>query len=197
VTRNLVAGAWLVVLWITFWRDLSAANLLSGVLVAAALLALFPFGPARSRLRVRPLPLVRFLALFAWSVAKANLTVAWEVLTPRNRIREGLVAVPLGTRDPIVITVISHAITLAPGTMVIDIDIDSDIDSDGGSDTDTDDDDAATVLFVHVLHLRSPDSVRQEVRRLERLAVQALGGTTGPDRREQRRAVHGVEGGVT
>lgn len=158
----MVAMAWLVFAWLALWRDLSVANVASGIVLSAALLRLFPLPPSRRPLRVRYGPLVRFLAVFAWSVVKANVIVAWEVLTPRNRINEGIVAVPLTTRNPVVITVISHAIILAPGTMVVDIDRDPE-----------------TVLFVHVLHLRSADAVRDEVQQLERLAVAALGGPTG------------------
>lgn len=155
--RHLLAGVWLVLVWLALWRDLSAANVISGVVLAAALLVLFPLPSTGYRRALRPVPFLRFAALFAWSVVKANLVVAWEVITPRNRIHEGVVAVPMRTSDPLVITAVSHAIILAPGTMVIDIDWEQ-----------------TTVLYVHVLHLRSADAVRREVRELERLALAAL-----------------------
>ena len=157
MTRHLVALGCLVSVWLALWRDISAANVLSGLLAGVVLLAVFPLPPAHHRTTLRPLAALRFLALFASSVAKANLIVAWEVITPRNRIKEGVVAVPLATRDPIIITIISHAIILSPGTMVIDIERNP-----------------STVLFVHVLHLRSPDGVRRDVQRLEHLASAAL-----------------------
>lgn len=157
MTRHAVAACWLVLFWLALWRDVSVANVASGLVLAAAVLVLFPLPPARHRLGPRPVPLVRFLTAFTWSVVKANLVVAWEVITPRNRIHEGVVAVPLQTADPIVITIVSHAIILAPGTMVIDIELEP-----------------STVLFVHVLHLRSADAVRREVQQLERLATAAV-----------------------
>jgi multicomponent Na+:H+ antiporter subunit E len=162
VNRSLVVGIWCVVVWIVLWRDLSWANVVSGVVVAAAVLALFPFVRPAERLRLRPVALVRFLAVFAWSVVKANLIVAWEVVTPRNRINEGVVAVPLSSDAPAVITLVSHAIGLAPGTMVIDIERDP------------------TVLHVHVLHLRSVEAVRAEVLELERLVLAAIHGRSAP-----------------
>ena len=161
MTRHAVALVWLLVVWLGLWRDLSPANVASGLVLGAAVLALFPLPPAHQRLRVRPVALLRFVVAFTTSVVKANLIVAWEVVTPRNQINEGIVAVPLATSDPVVITLISHAIILAPGTMVIDIDRDP-----------------STVLFVHVLHLRSPDGVRRDVQALERLASAAVGAPT-------------------
>lgn len=157
---------WITAVWLVFWRDLSWANLASGVLVA---LAITLGGVATSRrpdLRLHPVALGRFLAVFAWSVVKANFVVAWEVVTPGSRINEGIVTVELPTHDPIVITIVSHAIGLAPGTMVIDIEREP------------------TVLFVHVLHLRTVEAVRADVLRLERLARSAVASAADvPDTR--------------
>lgn len=158
MTRYVVGVAALTAVWLALWQDVSAANVLSGLLIAAGVLYVFPYPPHRRGLGFRFLPFVRFAAVFAWSVVKANAIVAWEVITPRNRINEGIVAVPVASQHPVVITMVSHAIILAPGTMVIDIDWEPE-----------------TVLFVHVLHLRSVEAVRQEVLTLERLACDALG----------------------
>jgi multicomponent Na+:H+ antiporter subunit E len=159
VIRYGVAVAWLTVVWVAFWRDLSVANVSSGVLLSAIVLWLFPYAPAQPGLKIRLVPALRFAVVFAWSVVKANAIVAWEVVTPQNRINEGVVAVPLASSHPVVITLVSHAIILAPGTMVVDIDREP-----------------STVLFVHALHLRSVEAVRQEVLRLEQLAIEAFGG---------------------
>jgi multicomponent Na+:H+ antiporter subunit E len=161
MTRHGVALLWLTAAWGAFQRELSVANLLVGLLLGAALLAIFPYGPPSPGLRFNVVPLLKFSVVFAWSVVKANAIVAWEVITPRNRINEGIVAVPLESKHPIVITMVSHAIILAPGTMVIEIDRDPE-----------------TILFVHALHLRSVEAVRREVLQLERLALQAFGGAT-------------------
>ena len=158
MTRYAAAIAWLTAAWVALQRDLTVGNVAAGVALGAILLAVFPFAPAAERLRVDPVALVQFAAVFAWSVVKANARVAWEVITPWNRIHEGVVAVRVRSDHPIVMTMVSHAIILAPGTMVIDIDRDPE-----------------PVLFIHALHLRSPEQVRGEVLRLERLALAALG----------------------
>lgn len=167
MTRYAVAVVALTTAWVAFWRDLSVANVASGVVASVVVLALFPYGPRREGLELRLLPLVKFAAVFTWSVVKANAVVAWEVVTPRNRINEGIVAVPLNSTNPLVITVVSHAIILAPGTMVVDVDLKPE-----------------TVLFVHALHLRSVEAVHREVLQLERLVLEAFGGLEQAPTRE-------------
>lgn len=159
---RLFIPAWLLVVWLALWRDVSIANVVSGIVVAAAVLFFFPPAKEEHGLRVRPLPLMRFILTTAVSIVRANLFVAWEVVTPRNQINEGVVAVDLASSHPTVITLVSHAIILAPGTMVIDIDKGDDV--------------RPTKLFVHVLHLRSVEEIREEVLALEALALAAVSG---------------------
>lgn len=163
--HRIVLSIWLVVVWVALWRDVSAANVVSGVLIAAGVVWLFP-PERRTPLTVRPVALARFVLNVLWSIVRANVVVAWEVVTPSNRINEGVVAVELASSHPVVITLVSHAIGLAPGTMVIDVD--------------KGDDGNPSLLFVHVLHLREVDDVRREVLDLERLALAAVAG--GDDR---------------
>ncbi|MEQ8840106.1 MAG: Na+/H+ antiporter subunit E [Acidimicrobiales bacterium] len=158
---RIVLVGWLVVAWVALWRDVSIANTVSGVLVGSIVVWWFP-PAAEGGLHIRPLALLRFIGSSAISILRANLVVAWEVLTPSNRINEGVVAVELASNNPVVITHVTHAIILAPGTMVIDID--------KGSD------DRPTVLFIHVLHLRSVEEVREDVLQLETLALAAVSG---------------------
>ena len=153
---------WLLVAWIALWRDLSLANVVSGLIVAFSVVWLFPPQRNEGGLQIRPIALLRFVAATAVSIVRANFFVAWEVVTPANQINEGMVAVELASNHPVVITLVSHAIILAPGTMVVDID--------RGDDT------KPTKLFIHVLHLRTVEEVREEVLELEALALAAISG---------------------
>ena len=158
---------WLVVVWIALWRDLSAANTLSGLVIAIGISWMWPHDQTGRTLQLHPVAMLRFLGSSFLAVIRANFFVAWEVVTPTNQIKEGVVAVELASSNPVVITMVSHAIILAPGTMVIDID-----NSDG---------DGPTILYVHVLHLRSVDAVRAEILELEGLALAALSANTDPE----------------
>lgn len=162
---RIVLLLWTTVVWLALWRDVSGANVASGVLVAAFVVWLFP--PANDApVGVRPLALLRFVGATAVSIVRANLVVAWEVLTPSNRINEGVVAVELASDNPLVITQVTNAIILAPGTMVVDVEVGTD--------------ERPTILYIHVLHLRSIDEVRAEVLHLEALSLAAVSGRTDP-----------------
>lgn len=157
ILRRLPFLAWLVLVWIALWGDLSVANVLSGVAVASLLLMAFPHagpGPAGT---LRPLRALVFLAYFTYRLVEANLVVAWEVITPNNEsINEGIVAVPVTGASDAVITILANAISLTPGTLTLEVSRDP------------------AVLYVHVLHLRDIEAVRRDVHTLETLALRAF-----------------------
>jgi multicomponent Na+:H+ antiporter subunit E len=158
MTKNIVLVAWLTALWVVLWRDPTVGNVVGGLLAAALVLVLFPARrPARSDHTLRPVPLAAFLGWFSWQLVVANLIVAREVVTRRDHIRSGIVAVPLRGCSDLVVTVVADAITLTPGTMTLEVERDP------------------TVLYVHVLHLYDLERVRRDIATLHRLVVRAIG----------------------
>jgi multicomponent Na+:H+ antiporter subunit E len=160
---------WLVALWQLLWRDVSVANLASGVVAAGLVTTVRPGGPSLAAgHRVRPLHLLSFLSYFAWLLVVSNLVVAREVVTRRDHIRSGIVAVPLGDSSELVTTVLADAITLTPGTLSVDVRH------------------APPRLFVHVLHVRDVEGVRRDILRLQRLVLRAMGPASSLDRPDRR-----------
>lgn len=149
--------AWLTVAWVALWEDLSVANLVAGLALATGLVALFPLSPPGVAGTLRPAAAVRFALYFAWKLVEASLVVAWEVVTPHNRIKQGIVAVPIQGVSDILTTLVANAISLTPGTLTIEIRR------------------QPTILYVHVLHLQDVEAVRREVQYLEVLAIRAFG----------------------
>jgi multicomponent Na+:H+ antiporter subunit E len=157
---SLVIAAWLVVMWVLLWGDITPANVLSGIVIALALVVVFP--PADTNddpIVVRPIAAVSFLVWFLWALVVTNVAVAQEVLLPsgRSKIRTGVVAVQLRTRSGRLATIVANAITLTPGTLTIDA---------RGR---------PAVLFVHVLSFESVEATRGDVADLERRVVRAFG----------------------
>lgn len=153
------ALVWLVIVWVALWGDLTLGNIVAGLVVATAVVIAMPIRRLPGMpTRVRPLRLARFVGSFTVKLLEANAVVAWEVLTPSNRrVNEGIVAIPLCRSSDLAVTILANAITLTPGTLVVDI----------GSNP--------TTLFIHVLHLRSIEDVRRSTLRLEWLLIRALG----------------------
>jgi multicomponent Na+:H+ antiporter subunit E len=154
--RGVVVLAWSTVVWTALWAELTPVNVLWGVIVGALTLLLVPLPDRDRRPRVRLWPLLRFVTYFQWQLVRASAVVAWEVVTPRNRIHEGIVAAPLRTSSAGVITLIANAVSLTPGTLTLEATQDP------------------PVLYVHILHLRTIDEVRGDIRRLEDLALAAF-----------------------
>ena len=156
--KRIGIAASLVVLWTLLWGDLSAANLLSGTLVAVVLLAAFP-GDRRDdavRYVIRPVATMRLIAWFVVQLVRSNVLLTREVLSPRSRIHTGVVACPMRTSSSRVTTIVANVIALTPGTMTVDIDREP------------------PVLHVHVLKLDDVDAVRQSVTELETLVLAAF-----------------------
>jgi|GEM_PF-247681 len=159
---------WLTVLWCALWVDISAGNVVGGLLVAMVIVGVArPTGmTGLERTYFRPVSALVFGLYFLWQLVKANLVVAWEIVTPGLRINRAIIGVPMHSSSASVVTVVANAVTLTPGTVTVDVVEESS--ADGGSRVDR-------VLFIHVLHFRDVDSVRRDVLQLERLAIQAFG----------------------
>ncbi len=156
--RSVTVVVWCVLAaaWVSLWGELTAASLGGGAAVAAVAMVLSDrVRPATGRLR--PFAAARFLVVVGWNLVKATTLVAWEVITPRNRINEGIIAVPLPGASPMVLLLVTNAIGLTPGTVVVDVD------------------DDPCVLYVHVLHLHDVERVRRDLRALGELAMRGFG----------------------
>jgi multicomponent Na+:H+ antiporter subunit E len=154
----IVLVTWLTVMWVALWGNLSWANVLGGVAASLVLLAVYRVATSGApAYPLRPLHAVRFILYFLWKLFEANLVLAWEVVTPRNKINEGIVAVPIQGCSDGLITLVANAITLTPGTVTLEVQR------------------HPAVLYVHVLHLRDIEDVRREVQHLEALAIRAFG----------------------
>jgi multicomponent Na+:H+ antiporter subunit E len=152
--RRGVTIAALTFAWCALWGEVSAANLLSGVTLAIIVSAAGVGTPGRGRIRLRPL--LRFAGLVMVDLVTSTISVAREVLTPTDRTDEAVIAVqaPADTRTHFLLLVV--AVTLTPGTAVVDAD----------PDTGT--------LYLHLLHADRRDATARHVRELADLACQAL-----------------------
>jgi multicomponent Na+:H+ antiporter subunit E len=156
--RNVARGALLVVLWLLAWGEFSIANVASGIVVAAGLLAAFPGArPARPDLR----PNLGGIARLGWYVAgqlvSSNLVMTREIVRRRTDLHPGVLAHRLAFPSDAVITIMTSIISLSPGTMTADIDPEG------------------STVYVHFLFLRDIDAARAGLTRLELLVAGAVG----------------------
>lgn len=158
---RLVAALVLLAVWLLLWGELSAANVVSGVVVVGAVVAVDARLRAPRRHRVHPVRALLLLVDLVRRLVVASWAVVMTVLNPTpRRLSSGVVRVRMTTDSPVVTTLVADLITLTPGTLTLDA-------RDGA-------------LFVHVLGLSDPDAVRAEVRELERLVTAAFTPLSDP-----------------
>jgi multicomponent Na+:H+ antiporter subunit E len=113
---------WLVVVWVLLWGEWSWANVLGGVVVAVGVVTFVPLPPVVQNARLHPLPFVRLVAAFVRDLAVANAQVAWLAVRPGGPPRAALVRVRLRTDSDLLLTLVAEALTLVPGSVVLDVD---------------------------------------------------------------------------
>ncbi|NWG18985.1 MAG: Na+/H+ antiporter subunit E [Chloroflexi bacterium] len=91
--------------------------------------------------------IIRFVVYVLWEIILANLNVAKAVLlTPKERLRPGIVALPLDIRSDAEITMLANLITLTPGTLSLDVSTDR------------------RCLYVHAMEIGDPHEFRQSIK---------------------------------
>ncbi|MGA9277082.1 Na+/H+ antiporter subunit E [Ilumatobacter sp.] len=151
--RRAVSIALLTVAWCALWGSLSAANVLSGLLVAAVATTL---GNPPRHGGVRLGPLLRLVWLVAIDLVVSTTVVVREVLTPTDFTDEAIIAIPVppGRRSHLLLMYV--AITVTPGTAVVAAEADG------------------SKIYLHVLHADRRADVEAHTLRLFDLASRAL-----------------------
>lgn len=152
--RRLLTVALLVAAWCALWGSVSVANVLSGTIVAVG--ATLFSGVDRNAGGLRIVPLLHFVWLVAVDLVVSTANVAWEILTPTDYTDEAIIAVDTDIAARAHFLMLVVAITVTPGTAVID------------SDADT------GRLYLHLLHAEKAPEIESHVRHLAELACRAL-----------------------
>ncbi len=155
--------AWLTLVWVALWGEVSVFNLVSGLLVAIAVGLVFPLPRLGMHLRVRPLRLAWLVLHFLGDVVVASAQVAWTTLQFGRQPVNAVIEVDLRTHSDFVLTVVAEMVSLVPGSLVVEARR------------------ATHTLFLHVLDARDQtgvDKMLVQVFALERRVVLAFGAET-------------------
>lgn len=166
-----VIGAVFAVLWV-FVRGmpLTPISLVRGLL--AGLLVGLPVAFVFRRLyskeidlgrSVRALPYAGlYLGAFSWELLRANVDVAYRVLSPGMPIEPEVILIPLRVESDIAITVIANSITITPGTVTLDYDAET------------------NALYVHGVNGRDPEAIAAPIRNWEDYALELFDEDASP-----------------
>jgi multicomponent Na+:H+ antiporter subunit E len=153
------AVLWLTAVWVLLWGNLSAANVLGGLVLSLFVLTAFPLPRIIVGVRVHPWWLVVLGTRFLWDVVRASVELSWLAVRPQAPPRSSVVTVPMRSRNELFLTIVGEMASLVPGSLVIDLDGEQGL------------------LSMHVLGVDSPESAdafRVSMWALERRVLRAL-----------------------
>ncbi len=105
----------------------------------------------------RVIKILRLLVYFIWQLLISNLRVLWDVITPKNISKPGVIAVPLEARSDFEIMLVANLVSLTPGTLSLDVSEDR------------------RSLYVHVMFLEDVESARRDIKQgIEKKVLEAL-----------------------
>jgi multicomponent Na+:H+ antiporter subunit E len=136
----------LALVWAALEGEITLTNLVIGYVLGYAVLALLARGGVVSpTLGARTVHAISLAGFFARELLIANFRVAADVLWA-NRMAPAVVGIPLDVTTDGEILLLSMLINITPGSVTIDLS-----------------DDRRT-LYVHVMHMKTADETRREIK---------------------------------
>lgn len=157
----------LVLLWSVLWGQVTWLSILTGIIVAIAVTRVFYLPPAELSGRINPWYTLVFLATFLLDVAVASFTVAYQALHPRPIPYSSVIGVQLRTRSDLIMTLDAIAMSLVPGSLVVEADRER------------------SILYLHSFDTRTTEDVeamRRKVLVVEARIVRAIGSKADLER---------------
>jgi multicomponent Na+:H+ antiporter subunit E len=114
-----VAG--LAAVWVALWGEPSASNVLGG-LAAGSFVGLVTTRRNAQRIRIRPVAVLRFVAIFSVLLVRSTIAVSAAALGPRRLMDPGVRRVPVGRGSTSALVAAANAVSLTPGTLTLAID---------------------------------------------------------------------------
>ena len=136
----------LAIAWMLLTGELTAENFIEGLIIGYIILWVSKAALGGSKYFKKIPKAISFFFYFVKELIVANLKVAFDIITPKDYMRPGIVAVPLGAETDMEITLLANLITLTPGTLSLDVSTDK------------------KVLYIHTLYLDDTEKFRTEIK---------------------------------
>lgn len=139
----------LAFVWCLLIGEITLFNIIIGLLLGFALLALFGRAIEGFSYTKRVLAMLRFLGFFLRELVVANVQVALWALSPRPPLYPAVVAVPLRLQHDSSIAMLAITITLLPGTVAMGVSEDK------------------RFLYAHSIGLRDLEAAKEAIQKVE------------------------------
>ena len=111
----------LTMLWMMLNRDASLQNGILGFALGAIVVEMGLRASGKGKYISRLWAALHFTCYFLYILVKANLDVAWEIITPGFHMKPRMIRYDVKGLSPVQVTTFANAITLTPGTLSADI----------------------------------------------------------------------------
>jgi multicomponent Na+:H+ antiporter subunit E len=146
MVKRLLMNLLLTLIWVALTGEFTFINFSFGFILSFFILWLMARTPEEKRYFDRLPKIISFTLFFFKELIKANLQVAYDVITPKFYMQPGIVKIPLDATTDLEITLLANLITLTPGTLSLDVSDDK------------------KVLYVHAMYIKDRDQFVQSVK---------------------------------
>ncbi len=148
----------LSLLWMLLWGAFDIYFLAAGFVIGYFLLGLVCRTIDGVGYGTKGWNLLSFGIYFVRILIKANLQVAWEIVTPGQHMQPRIIRYSVAGMTPLQVTTLANTITLTPGTLSVDVSND------------------AENLYVHCMYAASrPDAVHELDELRDRILKEVFG----------------------
>jgi multicomponent Na+:H+ antiporter subunit E len=130
----------LTFVWVALTGKFLVSNFLFGFVLSFCLLWTITRDREGRKYFNRIPRMVSFVFYFLYELLKANLQVAYDVITPKFYMTPGIIRIPLSAQTDLEITLLANLISLTPGSLSLDVS------------------DDRKVLYVHAMYIGDKDA---------------------------------------
>ena len=138
--KQFLLNIMLTLTWVMLTGEFVFTNFVFGFVLSYGILWIIGHENGGRRYFTRVPAIISFIFFFIYEMLKANLQVAYDVVTPRFFMKPGIVRYPLDAKTDLEITFFTNLIALTPGTLVLDVS------------------DDRKVVYIHVMYMEDRET---------------------------------------
>ncbi|HUH73143.1 MAG TPA: Na+/H+ antiporter subunit E [Chitinophagales bacterium] len=147
MVKHFLLNILLSFVWVALSGHLNYSNFIFGYLLGFFILWMIERLGSNTEYFMRVPKIILFFIRFLYDMLKANLEVAFDLITPKLYTEPGIIAYPLSATTDFEITMLSNIIALTPGTMVLDLS------------------DDRKVIYIHVMYLKNKEKFIEDLKK--------------------------------
>lgn len=157
MVKQFLMNLLLAFIWVALTGNVTFSDFIFGFVLGFFILWLMTRNESDKRYFNRVPKILGFFFYFLYEMIKANIQVAYDVVTPKFFMQPGIIQYPMDAKTDFEINMLAAVIALTPGTLFMDVSEDK------------------KVIYIHVMYLRDKEKfIRQFKNGSERRLLEIL-----------------------